>query len=55
MRTMDEKALSREAVIGIVMTWHGLDRESAEKYVDYFIERGERTIRIHHELVEIEG
>jgi hypothetical protein len=31
-----------------------MDEESAEKYIDHFIERGERRIKIHHELAEIE-
>lgn len=32
-----------------------MDEESAEKYIDHFIERGKRTKIIHHELVEIEN
>jgi tRNA G26 N,N-dimethylase Trm1 len=46
--------MKRERVIEIVQIWHGLNRDEAAKYVDALIARGDRTIRIHHELVDIE-
>ena len=46
--------MKRERVIEIVQLWHGLNRDAAAKYVDALIARGDRTIRIHHELVDIE-
>lgn len=46
--------MKRERVIEIVQICHGLNRDDTANYVDALIARGDRTICIHHELVDIE-
>lgn len=49
-----ELPIKRDKAIEIARICHGLSLEDATKYIDTLLARGDRQIRFHHELVDIE-
>ena len=54
MRLPGERPISRDKAIEIAQICHGLSLEDATKYIDTLLAHGDRQIRFHHELVDIE-
>lgn len=48
------RPITRDKAIEIAHICHGLSQEDATKYIDTLLARGERQIRFHYELVDIE-